>query len=164
MSTRYSHTFVDPDTGQVVDVLVDDDDDGYRNAGPRDHRQNMGGRGWLPPRPTVAMQPRPAQPPARPVYSSPVVVRHPMQSPAAQPSGEYLSIRKAAVAEIIPTAGMLWAAFLGMPGRPIATGDNKIDHDNQTMHAEALARHHQSQERIKAVSDLAGRMIKLFVG
>jgi hypothetical protein len=111
----------------------------YRNAQPS---------GLVPPRPPPTVPQR-------------ILIRHP-SSPAVPIRGEYVTIKKSAIAEIIPGLGRLWAAFLGMPQAPLAVGEDKTDRDNAAMHREALARHQQNQTRILALTDLASRAVKLF--
>jgi hypothetical protein len=177
----YSHSYEDPDTGQLVDVMVEDGYDEYRNA-VRDHRSQGSGipaarpymppprmpgqatrppggmfGGIVPPRQVVVRDPGPPQivpprPPARPTSARPIGFEH----------GEYLTIKKSAIAEILPSLGHLWAAFLGMPQAPQAVGEDKTDRDNAAMHRDALARHQQNQTRILALTDLASRAVKLF--
>jgi hypothetical protein len=163
-------------------VIVDDGYDEYRNA-VRDHRSQGSGvptarpymppprmpgqatrppggmfGGIVPPRQVVVRDPGPPQivpprVPARPTTPArPIGFEH----------GEYLTIKKSAIAEILPSLGHLWAAFLGMPQAPQAVGEDKTDRDNAAMHRDALARHQQNQTRILALTDLASRAVKLF--
>jgi hypothetical protein len=182
---HYSHSYEDPETGQLVDVMVDDGDE-YRNAtlrerpgAPRDHRSQVtssGGRRFTPPpRHSSARPPGPlggglygsgplvgrdygqhSLPPQRP----PVV--HAPAQPVGFEHGQYIAIKKSALAEIIPSVGHLWAAFLGMPAAPQAVGEDKVDRDNAALHRDALAKHQQNQTRILALTDLASRAVKLF--
>lgn len=158
---QYSHSYQDPHTGDIVDVMVDDE---YRN-GPRDHRGG-GGRTILH-RPRREFTPPPAQggivPPR--IRERGEVVRHHGSAPQPHPgqTGDYLAIPKAALVEIIPTLGQVWASFLGRPDMPQAVGDDVIDRDNAAMHRDALAMHQQNQTRIQALTDLAARAVRLLV-
>lgn len=167
----HSHTYTDPETGELVDVMIADPDDGpeYRNARDgRDHRG--GGAGGLPGR----------RPPWRPhglPGSRPdrVFVRHPQPRPESGPiaprpapvpvpapmPGDVIAIPKSAIAELIPALGQVWASFLGLPEAPHAIGDDVVDRNNATMHRAALATHTQNQTRILALTDLASRALRL---
>lgn len=161
----YSHTYRDPDTGQLIDVMIEHDDDGdggdYRNA--RDHRGGsrppssgsvLGGA----PRPR---RPGGQRPVVRPRPTRPMPPHAGLPGPIAE-TDEYYSIRKSAIAELVPAAGQLWASFLARPDAPQATGNDLIDRDNAAMHRDALALHQQNQTRILALTDLASRLVKLF--
>ena len=169
------------------DPYYDDPDDGYdeypeveenipvifRNA-RRDHRGRAPGRGGPP-----ARRPRPGgfnRPAPRPRWpQSPMVVRDPGPrrpyrpvpghgpAPDTMMQGEYLSIKKSTLAELVPAAGQLWASFLARPEMPQASGNDIIDRDNASMHREALAMHQQNQTRILALTDLAARVAKLIL-
>lgn len=161
MSIYYSHSYADPDTGDVVDVMVDndDDDDGLRNAAPRPRRPTVVRQPYRRPSPPVQVRPRPQAP----VYTgSPApIVRYEPQ--AVVMSGEHISIRKGALLELIPAIGKIWASFLGMPAQPKATGNDLVDRDNAAAHRDALAQHAQNQTRILALSELASQAVKAFV-
>ena len=158
MDYVYSHSYEDPDTGEVIEVMVPDDGDDdfeYRNARVIDNRSRSRGR-RRPPRP-----PRPQPRPHRPVPAPrpvPVIAR---PRPTQMQDGEYFTVKKSAVAEVIPAVGMVWASFLGTPTAPKATGDDITDRDNATAHREALAQHQQNQTRILALTELAGRAFNL---
>ena len=179
MSTYYSHSYEDPESGEVIDVMeaIDDDDDDdddaedVRNARPRGRgrgrgRRRPGRRPRRSRRPGRAMYPRPPvyQPPPRPpqpAQPSPGAIAVRPSKPVVV-SGDHLSVRKSALIEFIPAVGKLWASFLGKPNKPIATGDNITDHNNASEHREALADHAQNQTRILALSDLAAKAVKMF--
>ena len=167
---RYSHTYQDPETGDLVDVMVAEEP---RNAPFRPFPGGIVPRHARPQRP---YHPPPGNVRPRPVHrpqSGGIVPdrlytahrgptgRHDAAAPV---HGEYLSIKKAAFAELIPAAGQLWASFLGLPDKPKAIGDDIVDRDNALMYSEALATHQQNQTRILALTDLAARAIKVFVG
>lgn len=167
MALIYQHSYEDPDTGEVIDVVEDDgddDDDGddVRNARRLNRRRRPPRRRSRPGRPTGGNRsyyppPRPLPPP---VYAGkPQVIARP---PVVTTSPEHVSIRKSALLELIPAAGKVWASFLGLPDAPRATGDNIVDRDNAAEHRESLAQHSQSQVRILALSELAAKAIKIF--
>ena len=177
MSLHYSHSYEDPETGEYVDVLEADDDDdddddddvaGFRNARMRRHR-------GTPPRHRTEGRPgrrgRPGYrrrtyypPPAPPAYGggNTIVTRPAGPRGPVVVDDDHLSIRKTALVEFIPAIGKLWAAFLGTPDAPTATGDDIIDRNNAAQHRDALSRHTQSQTRILALSDLAAQAVKMF--
>ncbi len=163
---EYSHSYIDPETGNLVDVMVDGNDADYRNAGPRDHR------GGNRPPSSTSMPNRPGPRPHRPGGSRPTRPRptrprptrpYPDHANSITDSGEYVTIPKSLIAELIPATGQVWASFLGLPDAPQATGNDVIDRDNATMHRDALAMHQQNQTRILSLSNLASRLVKLFV-
>lgn len=171
--------YQDPETGEVFDYEPEPDSS-YRNAGGvRDHRPGGGGGGRpyqqqnLPSRPNAGAPPPRAQSHG---HQSGGVIRHPTHSrpvhsrprathPAAayDGNGDYMTIRKSAIIELLPIAGQLWASFLGRPDVPQAVGNDVIDRDNASMHRDALAMHQQNQTRILSLSDLASRVVKIFV-
>jgi len=157
---KYSHSYQDPLTGDIVDVHVDDD---YRN-GPHDHR--AGGVRTVLHRPRLDFSRPPGNSGVVPprIHDRGEVVRYHGNAPQSHPgqSGEYLAIPKTALVELIPTLGQVWASFLGRPGMPQAVGDDVIDRDNAAMHRDALAMHQQNQTRIQALTDLAARAARLF--
>ena len=174
----YSHSFEDPATGQVIDVMVDGDEPEQRNAGPRDHRGgDPRAHGSAPPwrhpgHPGVTFHPRPPHGQQQGTgIPSRVIVRgegtQPGRTVPAHPadSGDYFVIRKDAIAEAItfigPAIGQVWASFLGQPEPPQAVGDDVIDRDNAAMHRDALAKHQQNLTRILALTDLAARAARL---
>lgn len=162
----HSHSYQDPDTGEIVDVIVDDEPE-YRNAG-RDHRADVprstapprhpGHPGNLAPRPQHGSTGIPAR----------VIVRNPARPlPGQGPgynAGEYFAIKKSAIADVIPAVGQVWASFLGRPAMPQAVGDDVIDRNNAALHRDALAKHQQNQTRITALTDLAARAARLLLG
>jgi len=168
----YSHSYIDPETGESVDVMIDDSEaEAYRNAGPREHRgtgrpsrgpfgghQHGGGLTRPAPRPrdpantTVIARPRP-----------PVVARPTIGQSMAHDDGEYFAIKKSAIAELLPAVGQIWASFLAPPAPPAAVGNDIVDRDNAAMHRQALAMHDQNQTRILALTNLAARAAKLFL-
>jgi len=167
----YSHSYEDPETGELIDVMLDEGSDHYRNAGPRERRAD---RRRSPGRP----RPRPysghphdsgrrLQPRGRAlVVREPRPTRQPMMAPPpgmSPQSGEYFAIKKSTLAELAPAVGQICASFLGRPEAPRAVGDAVIDRDNAAMHRDALAAHQQNQTRILALSDLAARAAKLFL-
>jgi hypothetical protein len=175
----YSHSYEDPETGQLVDVMVDDGADEYRNASVRDHRAQGASpapRPYMPPPRHPAQSTRPPGgmfggivPPRQVVVRDPGLPQTVPQRPPVRPTrpigfehGEYLTIKKSAIGEILPSLGHLWAAFLGIPQAPQAVGEDKTDRDNAALHRDALARHQQNQVRILALTDLASRAVKLF--
>lgn len=149
-SLYYSHSYVNPETGQLVDVMVDEDP--TRNARrhveapPSVSAVSRPGAGGFYARPMMPHFPRP-----------PVQVAQPVQTGPA-----YLSVRKADLLELVPAIGAIWASVLVLPDAPVATGDDVIDRNNATMHREALARHQQSQTRILALTELGRRLINAF--
>lgn len=173
----YSHSYEDPDTGDVVDVY--DDDDGaedYRNARPR-HRRGRGFSGFAerarPRRPfphqhgggIVRPAPRPRDP-AGPMVVRPREPRPTRPAPAQgviQDGGEFYTIKKSVIAELLPAAGQVWASLLAPPEPPQAIGNDIVDRDNAAMHRQALAMHDQNQTRILALTNLASRVAKLFL-
>ena len=104
----------------------------------------------------------------RPVYQNrgdrePTIVR---TSPTegrvnARADGEYFSVKKEVVAELIPTLGELASASLGRPDMPRYTGDPSTDYANAALHREALALHDQTRERIRVTSNLIERFAKV---
>jgi hypothetical protein len=162
----HSHTYEDPVTGRLVDVLMPDDDAGYyRNAQVNDHRRppHHGGSspGVVPPR-TRSVPPSAGH--AMPVASRPVVVRSPGARPVvhAYPQQEPLgTINATTIAKLAPIVGQLCAAFLGRPNPPEIVGSDRIDRENAALHRDALAAHQQNQARILALSDLVGRGIEI---
>lgn len=163
----YSHSYVDPDTGDIIDVMDEDDDDvidHYRNAGPGDGRRGRGfGRirdytqGGVARRRRPEHRPRPSQ--------RPVIVHKPRPAPAPPPPVQdgFFTVDKGMVADVVPAVGKVWASFLVPPDGPQATGDDIVDRDNASMHRQALAAHQQNQTRILALSDLAARVLKMVV-
>ncbi len=147
------------------------DGDSYRNR-RRDHRDHVTSSrpprsgGSRPPR-GGGSAPRPRPPGSRPggIVGRPVVVRpHPTADHAMMTDGgDYLSIKKSAIAQLIPIGGQIWASFLARPAPPLAVGNDIVDRDNATLHRDALAMHQQNQTRLLALSDLASRLVKLFV-
>lgn len=166
----HSHSYQDPDTGEIIDVIVDDEPE-YRNAG-RDHRADVP-RSTAPPR-HPGHPGNPASPPRHGSTGIParVIVRNPGpparplpgQGPAGYDAGEYLAIKKSALADVIPAVGLVWASFLGRPAMPQAVGDDVIDRDNAALHRDALAKHQQNLTRIEALTDLAARAARLLLG
>jgi hypothetical protein len=156
---------------EYIDIHDDEYDDGeeYRNAGPRDHRGGSRDGGLFglrrPRRPGRRPRPRPRPPVIRPREPrGPVRPRPPIVHPSGPIAdhGGYLTISKDALAEFVPAIGKVYASFLQRPEGPVATGNDTVDRDNATMHRDALAQHSQSQTRILALSELAGRALKLF--
>ena len=170
MEYGYSHTYEDPETGELIEVMVpvddeDDDDDevtGLRNARQRSHRSrsSRGRRTRRTQRPqsrgTIRRRTGRYQPqlPERVEHGGPVIAR--------DPDGEYFAIKKSAIADLLPAVGMVWASFLGTPQAPRATGDDITDRDNASSHRESLAQHQQNQTRILALTELAGRAFAVF--
>ncbi len=167
------HLYEDPDTGELFDVVEDDDDIDYRNARRKVRLGDRGGFG----RSKRSLQRhgghrldrspgglmgghRPGSYRDRPGFF-PHGPGMPM-GPIVPPEGQYLSIKKSSVAELLPGVGKVLASFLGRPQPPQAVGDDKVDRDNATLHRDALAKHEQNQARILALTDLAARAVKLF--
>ena len=154
---KYSHTYRDPATGNLVDVLLDDGtteeevetEEEYRNASRPPTSGSLPGT----PRPR-----QPNRPVLRPRPRRPV----PVQAEPVTQSSAHVVIEKQALAEMVPAVGQLWASFLGRPEKPDAIGNDIIDRNNAAMHRDALAMHQQNQTRILALTDLASRVIKLF--
>jgi hypothetical protein len=169
MDYIFSHTYRNPDTGELVDVMVPDDDGDaseYRNAGARDHRSRSGSS-----RLTRSGSSRSRSTTRRSGGSGGNRVEIQRRGGGGivddgggltRYDGDYLAIRKSALADLIPTIGELWASFLGLPDAPQVVGDDVTDRTNAGLHREALARHQQSQARILAVTNLASRAIHLF--
>ena len=158
-----SQYFENPETGEVFELITEPD---YRNAGNRDHR----GSGSRPAIRRIGHRPPPNMGGIRPRSSDrPDIVRHsgddarPLPAPRGQSSGEYVTIRKSALAEIIPRIGQVWASFLVRPEPPQAVGDDIIDRDNAAMHRDALAQHQQNQTRALALTQLAARAVRLLL-
>ena len=161
-----AYTYEDPETGDLIDVIDaddddDDDDDELRNARPRRRSPRSRGRGRSRgrrySRPSRRYTPpRRSQAPARTESRAPAVVRE------QAPKGEYFSVKKGAIAEIMPAVGKVWASFLGTPNMPRATGNDIADRDNASAHRDSLAKHQQNQTRILALTELAGRALTLF--
>lgn len=165
MGLVFSHSYEDPNTGEPVDVMVDDgedddDDDGdeaaeHRNARPargkRRRRGRPGRRGS--PRP----RPRPGSPRPRPRLGG-IVTRPRRPEPA---DDGYFRLKKEALIEVIPLAGKLWSSFLGQPDMPPPTGDDITDRGNAALHRDALAKHQQAQHRIEALSEIAARALDM---
>jgi hypothetical protein len=154
MDHIYSHSYYDPETGEYVDVVVPE---GVRNARTRAVARPTPRRG----RPVRSPRGPSRAETRTPVYRSPIQ-RSPVMVP--QPGSGQLVIDKAAMTELIPVIGKVWASFLGRPNPPKATGDDVIDRDNAALHRDALAQHHQNQTRILALTDLAQRAIKMVIG
>lgn len=156
-----------PETGEYFHIYHDEPED-YRNADPR----GIISTGRRRPRRDV-FRPGPASRPIapRPIAPRPIAPRPeliepvaPVQpAPAPRDDAEYLTIRKSAFAELLPSFGKAWAAFLARPAAPAAVGDDIVDRDNATMHRDALAMHQQNQTRILSITDLVARAVKLFV-
>ena len=168
MDYIYSHDYEDPETGELVEVVVRDDDDDeleIRNArgrGPIGRRVPASRVPARYQRPRVERYPAPRRRPRVPVRverRTPVVVR---ERPSVARDGQYFSIKKSAIGELIPAAGKVWASFLGTPVGPQATGNDIVDRDNATVHRDALAKHQQNQVRILALTELASRAFNLF--
>lgn len=157
-----SQYFENPETGEVFELITEPD---YRNAGPRDHR----GSGSRPAIRRIGHRPPSSMGGIRPRSSDrPDIVRHPGDDDRSVPahrsqSGEYVSIRKSALAEIIPSIGQVWASFLVRPEPPQAVGDDVIDRDNAAMHRDALAQHQQNMTRALALTKLAARTVQLLL-
>ena len=166
MDYIYSHEYEDADTGEIVEVLVPDDEDDdevveIRNARRRSQpARRLPARRRSPSRRTQGRARRRRDVPARVERRAPVVVR---ERPTVTQDGQYLSVKKSAVGELIPAAGKVWASFLGTPDAPQATGNDIVDRDNASAHREALAKHQQNQVRILALTELASRAFNLFV-
>ena len=124
----YSHSYEDPDTGELVDVMVDEDGgEAYRNARPREHRGNSGRRppgfGRGPRNPfghqhgggNIRPAPRPRDPGqtmiVRPRPTRPVSPQRPDVA-MTYDDGEFFAIKKSVLAELIPAAGQVWASLL----------------------------------------------------
>lgn len=165
---RYSHSYIDKETGNVIDVYDDDHEpiDPYRNAGPEVRRRGRGFReviehaqvGIPRPRPRPGHRP-PRSPGQQPIVREPYDRPMPVPRPPVQDGG--FSIDKSIVADVVPTVGKVWASFLLPPDMPPATGDDIADRDNASMHRQALTEHQQNQTRILALTELAGRVIKM---
>jgi hypothetical protein len=156
-----SQYFENPETGEVFELITEPE---YRNAG-RDHR-GSGSRPGIRP---LGHRPPPNMGGIRPRSSDrPDIVRHSGDGGRSVPtrpsqSGEYVTIRKSALAEIIPSIGQVWASFLVRPETPQAVGDDVIDRDNAAMHRDALAQHQQNMTRALALTKLAARAVRLLL-
>jgi len=150
---HFSHTIYDPVTGEEIDVYVEDSSEAVRN-GP-------GGRtsmaGLARPRSPGFGRPAPRGPVTRPDTGHRPVTVHPTES------GEFVSVRKSDVVGLIPLGGELWAASLGRPDMPQATGDDVTDRTNAAMHRDALALHDQNRDRIRALAGLVERAAMLLL-
>lgn len=103
------------------------------------------------------IRPRPPEPVAEPPPTAPRPTRN------VYADGEYLSVRKEVFASLIPMGGELWAAFLGRPGLPKPSGDPNVDFANAALHRDALALHDQNRDRIRALTGLAERVVRLMM-
>ncbi len=158
---KHSQYYENPDTGAVVEVSVQEVE-APRNARPKDdHGRQRDRQRWRPSDMHQRERPGRREPSFVPVQ----VGTQPQTAPVAQANigDDYVSIRKGALVEIIPIVGQVYASFLGLPALPTATGDHLVDRDNAALHRDALARHHQNQTRILALSDLAARAVSLMV-
>jgi hypothetical protein len=184
MILEYSHSYEDPDTGQLVDVMVSENDEprnvrvGFRdlmrqrqrdNRDRRDHRSRPrtgGGGTRVVVRPSGGHPLAPVGPtgPMGPQYGhiGPYGYVGPASGSGVSVHGDFVTVKKSALTELIPAVGKVWASFLGRPEPPTAVGDDVVDRDNAAAHRDALARHQQNQTRILALSDLAERALKLF--
>ena len=168
MVLKYHHTIPHPITGEVMDVMYDEDgnSDPLRDAQRRSSYYGPVGRSF------AILQNRserrPAQRPqlagGRPATtaSAPVAASAPSTAPARD-DGEYVAIRKEAVASLLPIIGELCAAYLGRPDMPRPTGDHNTDFTNEALHRDALASHSQQRDRIRAIAGLAERAAKLML-
>ena len=161
MDSIYSHSYHDEETDEVVEVWLEQGE--VRNAPPRFQRGSGVGRHLI-------RRPRGGRPHGgalRPRSGSGGgVVRDPRRPmprpvPGQVDDGDYISIRKGAIAEIVPALGQLAASFLGRPDAPRAVGDDVSDRNNASKHRAALAEHQQNQTRILALTDLGARVLKL---
>lgn len=104
-----------------------------------------------------------------PSHSGTLQPRPPQSSPAGhggpnvQANGEFVSVRKEAIAGLIPLAGEFAASYLGRPAMPQPSGDPNIDFANAALHRDALALHGQNRDRIRVLSNLAERAVKLMM-
>jgi len=149
----YSHSYHDPETGQLVDVLIQEDDAAhYRNAAER-----SGSRIAVPRRgvPTPRSRGQGDRQSTRAI-----VVRQPDAAPV---SDDYFRLKKDAIVEIVPLVGKVWSSFLGRPDMPTPTGDHIVDRENAALHRDALAQHQQAQHRIEALSQIAGRALDMLL-
>ena len=169
----HSHSYTDPDTGELIDVMIADPDDraDYRNG--RDHRGHGGAGFGGHHRPPWQHQGVPGGHGAPGGHGVPggrgmpdrVIVRHPVPTVPVpgQHTGDTITIPKSAVTAIIPALGQVWASFLGLPEAPHAIGNDVIDRNNAALHRDALATHAQNQTRILALTDLASRALRLML-
>ena len=171
MPWKYEHPTTgdlwDADDVEEVEVVDASDIVEQRNATPRDHRGSGLGRVLLAHRRSGDRQRPDRRPGGRPLIMRDRGDRRPRPRPGPdrddiEDQGDFIAVRKGAVAELIPVAGQLWASFLGRPEAPQAVGDDIVDRNNASMHREALALHQQNQTRILALTDLAARAVKLF--
>lgn len=158
--TRVLTTFIDPTTGQEMELCTSDGDDSQdmRNNVRRisGHRLPPGFQVRPSSRPSIVRddrhhgQGRPG--PIRPRPASRGESEVPVQI-----GGEYLTIRKDAVVGLVQILGDVWAAHLGRPGMPEPTGDPATDFTNEALHRDALATHSQNRDRIRALTGLVER-------
>ena len=85
------------------------------------------------------------------------------QANGGQPDPGVLAIKKSALLDLIPVGGAAWACMLERPDKPVVVGNDVIDHENAAMHRDALAAHQQNMMRIRVISELAARAIKVLV-
>lgn len=158
---EYSHSYLDPETDEIIHVMIEPDSE-HRNAPPR-ARGAPPRADQIPGRHHGAGHHQGPGFPNRP-QGGRIIRRGPAPYPIGPTrSSEYLTVRKSAIAELLPIAGKLWASFLTPPDPPQAVGDDIVDRDNASMHRQALSTHQQNQTRILALTDLAHRAVTLFL-
>ena len=164
--TRYLGTIHDTEKGQDFDVYTQDGGtvEELRNA-LRDHRDrrnpppSRGGISIVPGRRSSGG----GAPAVRPPNTYQPAPHQAGPRSSAQIDSEHVSIRKDAVLDLVSVGGELCAAFLGRPDMPKYVGDPSADFTNATLHRDALARHEQNRERIRAVTGLVERAARILL-